>query len=67
MTTKVTITCQEDSHWDLKVITQDLSVGDNGGKEWANGAERVLGPGQTANDLYVWDTRRFVIEEVSRT
>lgn len=72
MTTKVTITCQENSHWDLKVTTQDKihldpDVHPNGAEGgWSNSATLVLGPGASVENLYVWDSRRFLVEEQVR-
>lgn len=71
MTTKITITCQQDSHWDLKVITQDFvkNQSDPNSGGWESHPiiiPQKLGPGDTAH-LHVWDTRRYIIEEGERT
>jgi len=65
MTTKVTITCQENSHWDLKVTTQD-KIHINGAEEWSDTSSIVLGPGEIAENIYVYDTRRYLVEEKVR-
>lgn len=67
MTTKVNITCPPDSHWNLRVIAQDLITSNSDVKEWGNSYQvTVLSPGQTYEGAYVYDSRRLIIEEVDR-
>lgn len=67
MTTKVTITCQTDSHWDLRVVTQDKGP-DGFWYENPYIAPIVLGPGESTEQLhmYVHDSRRYIVEEKIR-
>jgi hypothetical protein len=78
MTTKVTITCQENSHWHLKVTAQELVRLDpdvhpqmpedqlNYWKDVSYNPVVILGPGQSTENLYVHDSRRYIVEEVNR-
>lgn len=73
MTTKVTITCQENSHWDLSVQAQDKihldpDVHPDGvtGSWSSNYQPIVLGPGESTKELYVHDSRRYIVEEKVR-
>ena len=71
MTTKLIITCPENSHWNLRLIAQDFTRTPEGALEgWADNKHIepvVLKPGQTSDTLYVYDTRRYIIEEVPTT
>lgn len=79
MTTKVTITCQENSHWNLRITAQDKTMLDpdvhpsNTTLEfWTNASYQspiILEPGESTekDHLYVHSTRRYIVEEVDRT
>lgn len=69
MTTKIIITCQENSHWDIAVITQDQEYdfkSQTHTDKWNNvGEPKILGPGESTekDHMYVHSSRRFVVEE----
>lgn len=70
MTTKLDVSCPQDSHWNLKVTTQNL-VPDRDFPELRHWEDctftppLIVGPGDIGH-FYVWDTRRYIIEEVER-
>lgn len=66
MTTKVTITCQEDSHWPILVAKEDREY-NHDNKSWLDCWTEIssvtLRQGNS-HEAYVHDSRRLRIEEV---
>lgn len=71
MTTKVSIQCPPDSHWNLSIRTEDKrheNDNHNMPAAWADAAgvvPVVLDPGSEYS-TYLTSTRRIVVEEVER-
>jgi hypothetical protein len=66
MTTKVVVTCPDNSHWPLKVITQDCvfdAIAREVTTEWKDTSSVELRVGEK-HETYVHSSRRLVIEEV---
>jgi hypothetical protein len=67
MTTKVTVQCPKDSHWDIKVSTQDKMNDPRARLSadlWVNLTTVVVLKPTESYEAYVHSTRRIVIEEV---
>jgi len=67
MTTKVHVQCQENSHWPIVVIVEDLAwdpVAKKMTDEWKEASRTILVQDQHLPDTYVHSSRRLVIEEV---
>lgn len=66
MTTKVKIECPDNSHWHIKVTTQDR-VYDHDKRaytdEWRTAESFVLEQTQQ-REVYIHDSRRLIVDEV---
>jgi hypothetical protein len=66
MTTKVNVSCPDNSHWSVNVIVEDR-VYDHDAKtytgEWKEADSFVLAPTES-RETYVHDSRRLRVEEM---
>jgi hypothetical protein len=68
MTTKVVLSCPDNSHWKVKVEIRDrvydpqkLAMTD----DWSLADSFELGPGES-RETYIHDSRKLIVEEVPR-
>ena len=68
MTTKVRITCPDNSHWDIKVTIEDQVFSFETQKmtdEWRSVNTITLKPTES-HETYVHSSRRLTVEQVER-
>lgn len=69
MTTKVDISCPDNSHWNVRVSVQD-QVYDPDKQimtpEWRETQSHVIAPGGRLDGLYLTSSRRVLLEEIAR-
>lgn len=67
MTTKVTLACPPESHWHVRVIVQGQLFDPKSQKyvsgEFSKAEEFVLKQGES-RDVYIWDSRRLIVDEI---
>jgi hypothetical protein len=68
MTTKVVVSCPNDSHWDIKVTIKDRAfdfVTQKYSDEWRVADSFTLKPTES-REVYVHSSRHVLVEEIDR-
>lgn len=67
MTTRVTVSCPDDSHWHVKVTVRDKLFDPKSGRyvpdQFTRGESFILKQGES-RDITIWDSRGLTIEEI---
>lgn len=67
MTTRVTVSCPDDSHWHVKVTVRDKLFDPKSGRyvpdQFTRGESFILKQGES-REISIWDSRSLVVEEV---